>query len=116
MHIPIQSPTECPADYYNRKGWHSVLIQSPTECPADCYNRKGWHSVLVQGVVDHRGRFIDVYIGWPGRVHDARVFGNSKFFERGEAGTLFPDWTRNIEGVDILIIVVLRTPSRKVKH
>ena len=53
MHIPIQSPTECPADYYNRKGWHSVLIQSPTECPADYYNRKGWHSVLMHGVIDH---------------------------------------------------------------
>ena len=83
-----------------------IPIQSPTECPADYYNRKGWHSVLMQGVVDHRGRFIDVYIGWPGRVHDARVFGNSKFFERGEAGTLFPDWTRSIEGVDIPIVVL----------
>ena len=56
MHIPIQSPTECPANYYNRKGWHSVLIQWPTECPADYYNRKGWHSVLMHGVIDHRGR------------------------------------------------------------
>ena len=22
-HIPIASPEECPADYFNRKGWHS---------------------------------------------------------------------------------------------
>ena len=22
-HIPVISPEECPADYYNRKGWHS---------------------------------------------------------------------------------------------
>ena len=26
-HIPIVSPNECPADYYNRKGFHSVLMQ-----------------------------------------------------------------------------------------
>ena len=43
------------------------------EYPADYYNRKGWHSILMQGVVDHQGRFIDINIGWPGRVHDARV-------------------------------------------
>ena len=26
-HIPIISPEECPADYFNRKGWHSILMQ-----------------------------------------------------------------------------------------
>ena len=28
----------------------------------------------MQAVVDFRGVFTDVYIGWPGRVHDARIF------------------------------------------
>ena len=54
-------------------GTHIPII-SPKECPADYYNRKGWHSVILQGTIDHTGRFIDVYVGWPGRVHDARVF------------------------------------------
>ena len=61
-----------------------IPILSPQECPADYYNRKGWHSILMQGVVDHQGRFIDVYIGWPGRVHDARVFANSSLYQRGQ--------------------------------
>ena len=26
-HIPIVSPTECPANYFNRKGWHSIVMQ-----------------------------------------------------------------------------------------
>ena len=25
-HIPILKPTECPSDYYNRKGFYSILI------------------------------------------------------------------------------------------
>ena len=33
--------------------------------------------MLMQAVVDFRGLFMDVNIGWPGKVHDARVFVNS---------------------------------------
>ena len=54
-----------------------IPILSPQEFPSDYYNRKGWHSILMQGTVNHLGLFMDVYIGWPGRVHDARVFANS---------------------------------------
>ena len=28
-HIPILSPQECPADYYNRKGWHAGIGGPP---------------------------------------------------------------------------------------
>ena len=34
-------------------------------------------SIIVQGTVHYRGMFLDVYIGWPGKVHDAQVFTNS---------------------------------------
>ena len=48
-----------------------VPIVSPVEYPADYYNPKGFHSILMQGTVNHLGHFIDIYIGWPGWVHDA---------------------------------------------
>ena len=57
-----------------------IPIMSPHDFPADYFNRKGWHSILMQGMVDHLYRFSDVYIGWPGRVHDARVLGNSTLY------------------------------------
>ena len=60
----------------------------PVLLPQECYyNRKGWHSILMQGVVDHQGRFIDINIGWPGRVHDAMVFANCSLFQKGQSKT-----------------------------
>lgn len=84
-------------------GTHIPII-SPDDCPADYYNRKGWHSILMQGVVDHEGHFIDINVGWPGRVHDARVFANSSVYERGQNKTLFPDWTEKVGGKDVPLV------------
>ena len=62
-------------------GTHIPIIR-PEENSTDYYNRKGFHSIIMQAVVDHRGIFTDISIGWPGRVHDARVFANSDLFLR----------------------------------
>ena len=43
----------------------------------DYYNHKGWYSIIIQGVVDHDYIFQDICIGWPGSVHDARIFASS---------------------------------------
>ena len=86
-------------------GTHIPII-SPAECPVDYFNRKGWHSIIMQGMVDNKGRFTEVYIGWPGRVHDARVFVNSSLYRRGLNGTLFPDWKLTISGKAVPLLVL----------
>ena len=48
----------------------------------DYYNRKGFYLVNVQAVVDRNLLFTDLYIGWPGSVHDARVLVNSALYSR----------------------------------
>ena len=53
-------------------------------------SHKRFCSIILQGVVDSRGFFIGVDIGWPGKVHDARVFTNSIFYNKCQAGTFFP--------------------------
>ncbi|XP_060560834.1 putative nuclease HARBI1 [Ruditapes philippinarum] len=40
-------------------------------------NRKGQSSMVVQLICDSTLRLLDVYTGWPGSVHDARVYRNS---------------------------------------
>ena len=55
-----------------------IPIVSPTECPAHYFNRKGWHSIIMQGMVDNVGRFTEVYTGWPGRVHRAAIISEPK--------------------------------------
>ena len=78
-----------------------ISIATPQEHPADYHNRKSWHSPALQGVVDHELQFWKVNVGWPGRVHDARVFSNSTLFEKAQAGTLLPNTPCWLNGVSV---------------
>ena len=69
--------------------WTHIPIIRPQHCPADYYNRKGYYSIIMQGLVDFRGIFMDIYAGWPGKVHDARVFTNSELYKNGHKGHCF---------------------------
>ncbi|KAM9424168.1 uncharacterized protein KZ484_010982 isoform 2-T2 [Pholidichthys leucotaenia] len=83
-----------------------IGILTPADHPADYYNRKGFYSVLLQGVVDHKLKFWDINVGWPGTVHDARVFASSSLYHRGQNGTLLPGWTETFEGVDVPLVIL----------
>ena len=85
-HIPIVAPSECHAEYVNRKGYHSIIMQAVVEC---------------------KYLYRDVVIGWPGSVHDARVFSNSCIFQKGNEGKLFPhDLPAEIHGVEVSSFLV----------
>lgn len=83
-----------------------IGILAPFESPGDYYNRKGFYSIILQGVVDHRLRFWDITVGWPGKVHDARVFANSSLFECGQSGTLFPNSAERFGDVDVPVVIL----------
>jgi hypothetical protein len=61
-------------------GSHVVLANAPLKQPETYWNRKKRYSIQLQGIVDYRGIFIDYEIGWPGSVHDAKVYKNSYFY------------------------------------
>ena len=83
-----------------------ILILPPRDSPSDYYNRKGFHSIVLQALVDHQNRFLNVYVGWPGSVHDARIFPNSEVFTKGQSGRLAPNTVRSIGGVSVPVVIL----------
>lgn len=54
-----------------------IKIDKP-ENDLDSYiNRKSYYSIHMQVVCDHKRKIIDFFAGYPGSVHDSRVFRNS---------------------------------------
>ena len=53
---------------------------------------------------------MNINIGWPGKVHDTRVFANSSLYLKGSNGTLLPNWKHCISRVDVPSLI-LRDPA-----
>lgn len=85
MHIPKMAPKDGPLDYYNRKDYHSVVMQA---------------------IVDHEYKFLDVYIGWAGSVHDACVLTNSGLFASCDSGAFPPNWPKVIDQTSIPLFII----------
>ena len=64
-----------------------IPIKAPLIHHSDYYNRKSFHSVILQGICDRQCCFTDAFAGWPGRVHDSRVFGRSQMKDDNRRNT-----------------------------
>ena len=54
-----------------------------------------------------RASLLILCAGWPGRVHDARVFANSGLNSRAERGELLPaSYSQRVSGVDVPGVLV----------
>lgn len=65
-------------------GCHVKIARIPEAQKSSYFSgHKGYCSSNFQAVVDHKGLFIDVFIGFPGSAHDSRILRHSPmFFER----------------------------------
>ncbi|PWA69822.1 Harbinger transposase-derived nuclease [Artemisia annua] len=71
-HVSIIAPKVSPALYYNKK--HTERNQKPS------------YSTTVQGVVDPRGVFTDICIGYPGAMPNDQILEKSVFSKRFNMG------------------------------
>ena len=62
--------------------------------------------MLIQAVVDYKYCFLDIYTGWPGSVHDARVLAHSTFYKKANAGQLLSHTTKTICEASIPVFVI----------
>lgn len=87
-HICWPSDTNFEAAEFERKwnfpgvvgavdGCH-IQIKAPRDEQAAYYNRKEFHSVVLQGCCNSNMVFTHIFVGSPGRMHDACVFANSE--------------------------------------
>nr|XP_048679537.1 uncharacterized protein LOC125623755 [Caretta caretta] len=83
-----------------------IPILAPEHQAAEYINRKGYFSIVLQALVDHMGRFTNINVGWPGKVHDARIFRNSGLFQKLQEGTLFPDQKITVGDVEMPICIL----------
>ncbi|KAG8172947.1 hypothetical protein JTE90_024056 [Oedothorax gibbosus] len=83
-----------------------IPIKAPSSNATEYYCRKGHYSVLLQGVADHKKSFTNVYFGWPGSVHDARVLFNSPLFGKCESREVL-DQKVKLPGTDDWVDVYL---------
>ena len=73
-------------------GTHIAI--KPSADRQDAYaNRLKYHSMLLQVICDADMFFLDCYTGWPGSVHDARVFRNCPVYLAANANraAVFPN-------------------------
>lgn len=68
----------------------------------DYLNRKLYYSLIMQAICDHKYIFRNINIGWPGKVHDARICTNSEIFHKRENGlpvpiSLIPEKTPSVK-------------------
>ena len=83
-----------------------IPITPPAMNHTDYYNRKGWYSMLLQAVVDHNYLFTDVCVGWPGSVHDARVLANCSLYQKASERKVLCGESVTVSGTNVPIFLV----------
>ncbi|XP_028325402.1 non-structural maintenance of chromosomes element 4 homolog A isoform X1 [Gouania willdenowi] len=78
-----------------------IPVNVPEKYLRDYCNRRGWHSMVLQAVVDGKGLFWDVCVGFPGSVRYERVLRQSQFWKDFGDGQLLGQNKVTESGCDV---------------
>ena len=67
-----------------------IRIKAPLKDAEDYINTKDYHSIVLHGLVDNNYIFCDVFVGWPGKSHDPRIFEIPPLYLECLQRTFFP--------------------------
>ena len=84
----------------------SYTNYAPVLNHTDYYNRKGWYSIILQVIVDPEYLFQDICVGCPGSAHDGCVFKNSGIYKKLKNESSFSSQTINIRGVEVPYFII----------
>ncbi|GFR44321.1 hypothetical protein Agub_g5534 [Astrephomene gubernaculifera] len=74
------------------------------------YNYKGFNSVLMHGVMDNKGRFMDVLVGFSGRNNDSTQFRHTQIYKDLVDGSDLRErliaWGQPINGVKAPLLIL----------
>ena len=95
-----------------------IPVKAPSKNPEQNKNRKGFHSIQLQVICDSSMPFMDVFCGYPGSVHDSRMFRNSPISLDAEADPtqLFTGFTHLIGDAAYLLKSWIVTPFKDNGH
>ena len=66
-------------------GTHIKLL-APRDSAVDHFSRNQQHDLIIQVIADGKGLFLDFAAGYPGSLHDAKVYRNSSLYQRASNG------------------------------
>lgn len=83
-----------------------IPIKAPCRNKESYFNRKHFYSMNLQDIVGGDGCLLDVAVGFPGSIHDARVLRMSGFFGQVQRNEILQRPIRNIGRVQVGPIIV----------
>ncbi|KAK5646268.1 hypothetical protein RI129_004732 [Pyrocoelia pectoralis] len=83
-----------------------IEVCPPKESAVDYYNYKGWYSVILLAVSDHRCNFTYVNVGSPGRNNDSHIYETSAIKTEHATNKIYINNSRIINGVSIPVFLI----------